>query len=215
MTAASVLQWSVMTDRDNTDTDDGVRRAEPGDLPAIADTLADAFTDYPWTRWTIAADDHPRRLRALQLYFAERVGLPYGRVWTARDNAAAAVWTTPGTDVPPEVFTDPELTALYGDRAVHAMAAEEFLAPHRPTRPSWFLATIGVRRDRQKAGLGAAVLAPGLAEADRTGHDAYLETADEKNVRFYARFGFEVTAEADLPGGGPRTWCMTRRPSAG
>ncbi|TDC93884.1 GNAT family N-acetyltransferase [Actinomadura sp. 7K507] len=194
------------------DNSAGARLAGPADLPAIADTLADAFADYPWTRWTVAADDHPRRLRALQLYFTERVGLPYGRVWTAGGNAAVAVWTTPGTDVPPEVFTNSELAALYGDRAAHAIEAEEFLAPYRPSEPSWFLATIGVRHDHQGRGLGRAVLAPGLAEADRTGHDAYLETADERNVRFYARSGFEVVADVHLPGGGPRTWCMTRRP---
>ncbi|GAA0567009.1 GNAT family N-acetyltransferase [Actinomadura livida] len=191
----------------------GARPAGPADLHAIADTLASAFADYPWTRWTVAADDHPRRLRALQLYFTEKVGLPYGRVWTAGDNAAAAVWTTPGIDVPPEVFTGPELAALYGDRAPYAIEAEEFLAPYRPSRPAWFLATIGVRRDMQGRGLGQAVLAPGLAEADRTGHDAYLETADERNVRFYERFGFETTADVHLPGGGPRTWCMIRRPN--
>ena len=195
-----------------TDDSAGARLAVPADLPAIADTLADAFADYPWTRWTVAADDHPRRLRALQLYFTERVGLPYGRVWTAGANAAAAVWTTPETHVPPEVFTAPELAAVYGDRAANAIEAEEFLAPYRPSRPGWFLATIGVSRDRQGQGLGAAVLVPGLAEADRTGHDAYLETADERNVRFYTRFGFEVAADVHLPGGGPRTWCMTRRP---
>ncbi|MFC6884443.1 MULTISPECIES: GNAT family N-acetyltransferase [Actinomadura] len=201
------------------ENDSAVRLATPDDLPAIADTLAAAFHDYPWMRWTVAADGHTNRVRCLQLYFTERIGLPYGRVWVAESPgapdgiAAVAVWTTPATRVPAELFTAPELDAYYGDRAAHAVAAEQAVAPYRPSAPSWFLATIGVRPEHQGRGLGAAVLRPGLAEADAEGSAAYLETADERNVRFYAHHGFEVTGEADVPDGGPHAWCMTRRPA--
>ncbi|MBB2911389.1 GNAT superfamily N-acetyltransferase [Streptosporangium becharense] len=189
-----------------------VRSAVVADLPAIADTLTDAFADYAWTRWTVAEDDHLGRLRALQTFFTERVGLPYGEVWVTDDVSAVAIWTRPDTVVPPEVFTAPELAELYGDRISAAMSAEEILAGHRPAEPCRVLASIGVRRERQGLGLGSAVLRPGLEEADRGGHPAYLETSDRRNVDFYARHGFEVTAEVELPDGGPRTWCMLRPP---
>jgi ribosomal protein S18 acetylase RimI-like enzyme len=199
-----------MTDADRDRIAAEVRRAEAADLPAIADTLAAAFADYAWTRYVLPADGYPERLRAVQLYFAERAGLPYGEVWTAAGNAAVSVWTRPDTEVPPEVFGAPELVALYGDRAEAAAAVEEVLLPHRPATPCWFLATVGVRPGHQGRGLGRAVIEPGLRAADAAGSPVFLETADEANVRIYRRLGFEVTADVELPGGAPRTWCMTR-----
>jgi hypothetical protein len=39
-----------------------VRAAALDDVPAAADALADAFAEYPWTRWTVDADEDTRRL---------------------------------------------------------------------------------------------------------------------------------------------------------
>ncbi|MGE4363035.1 MAG: GNAT family N-acetyltransferase, partial [Mycolicibacterium sp.] len=33
------------------------------------------------------------------------------------------------------------------------------------------------------------------------------------NVPYYLRFGFEVTGELTIPGGGPTMWQMWRRPA--
>jgi hypothetical protein len=41
---------------------------------------------------------------------------------------------------------------------------------------------------------------------------AYLETATEENVGFYARHGFEVQRRLDLPGGAPPLWLLWRTP---
>lgn len=76
----------------------------------------------------------------------------------------------------------------------------------------WFLGTIGVDPAHQGKGLGRAVIEPGIMAAEKAGVPAYLETSTEANVRFYRRLGFEVTAEVELPGDGPRTWTMIRRP---
>ncbi len=42
-----------------------VRAAVHDDVPVAAAVLADAFPDHPWTRWTVDADDHTRRLTEL------------------------------------------------------------------------------------------------------------------------------------------------------
>ena len=60
-------------------------------------------------------------------------------------------------------------------------------------------------------GNGHATPYRGLLRAlDRRGHqiDFY-----EKDVPYYARHGFEVTGELDLPGGGPHMWLMWRAPA--
>ena len=194
-------------------TDRDVRPAVPEDVPTALTTLTSAFADYAFTRHVISADDHSRRVARFQELFLTRVGMAYGRVWVADGARAVAVWTTPDSDPSPALAEiGPELAELAGDRAFVFEEVERALDPYRPTGPAWFLGTVGVMPEAQGRGLGSAVIRPGLEAAGRAGHPAFLETSTEDNVRFYERLGFEVTGEVDLPGGGPRTWTMLRRP---
>ncbi|SCL43957.1 Acetyltransferase (GNAT) family protein [Micromonospora citrea] len=195
-----------------------VRRIGPESTVGAADVLADAFDGYPWTAWTVAADRHRERLAAMFAGTVEAVGLPYGDVWAAVGPdgrpAAVAVWLRPDRPVPDEVWAgvaarDAELA---GDRHVAMSAADAACAPLRSPEPAFLLATVGVRRADQGRGLGGRVLLPGLAEADRAGLPAVLETSSEGNVRFYRRLGFAVTGQVRVPDGGPRVWAM-RRPA--
>jgi GNAT superfamily N-acetyltransferase len=190
-----------------------VRLATQLDVPRAADTLGTAFADYPWLRHTVAHDRHEERVRELQRLFVEHVGLAHGRVWVADDGDAVAVWTHPGTDVAAAFGAiAPRIGELAGDRAEFAARAEAALAPHRPTEPVWFLGTVGVRPEVQGKGLGREIVRPGLLAAEEAGVPAFLETSDERNVRFYQRLGFVITAEVAIPDDGPTTWCM-RRPA--
>jgi ribosomal protein S18 acetylase RimI-like enzyme len=83
--------------------------------------------------------------------------------------------------------------------------------PQRP--PHWYLATLGTDPAAQGRGLGSAALRPVLAQCDRDGVGAYLESSKERNIDFYARHGFQVTKELKLPRG-PRMWAMWREPRA-
>ncbi|MFI0351915.1 GNAT family N-acetyltransferase [Actinomadura sp. 9N407] len=169
-----------------------------------------AFADNVFTRHVIAADDHLERLERFQGLFVGRIGLEQGRVWVEDGVGAVAVWTTPRTSG--EIFAElaPRFAELAGDRLEAYEAAESVMAAHRPQGPSWFLGVVGVDPARQGGGLGGAVIRPGLEAAEREGVPAFLETSVARNVPFYQRLGFEVTAEYDLPDGGPRTWSMTR-----
>jgi ribosomal protein S18 acetylase RimI-like enzyme len=80
---------------------------------------------------------------------------------------------------------------------------------HPPAPPHWYLATLGTEPAAQGRGLGSTVLAPVLEECDRDGVGAYLESSKERNLDYYARFGFRVTRELRLPRG-PRVWLMWR-----
>jgi GNAT superfamily N-acetyltransferase len=195
-----------------------VRPAAPEDVPAAAQVLADAFTDYPWTRWTVDADRHGERLTALHRLFISEVAVPFGWVdlgATGEDVVSVAVWM-PGTQVPADGWAPIGLAAadLAGDRAAAAATAEAALAGRRPADPHVTLASLGVLTREQGRGVGAATLTPGLARADRNRLPVHLETSAEPNVRFYRRLGFTVTDVVDLPDGGPRTWVMRREPCA-
>ncbi|MFI0976265.1 GNAT family N-acetyltransferase [Streptomyces sp. NPDC021093] len=190
-----------------------VRPIADADVPAAIDTLTRAFAHYPYTQHVIAADDHLDRIRRFQELCLTRLGMVYGRVWVAGAGRAVAVWATPDRD-PSPAFAEigALLDGLAGDRAAAFEAAEQALAPHRPQEPVWFLNTVAVSPEAQGQGLGSAVLAPGIEAAARAGHPAFLETSSERNVAFYEGLGFTVTADIQLPDGGPRTWCMRRDP---
>ncbi|PWW24277.1 acetyltransferase (GNAT) family protein [Geodermatophilus normandii] len=191
-----------------------VRPAQPDDVPAAADVLADAFADHPWTRWTVGADAHAQRLTRLFRLDLGTIALPYGHVdigTTPEGPATVAVWL-PGAAVPGDVWAEVGAASveLAGSRAAAAAAAEAVLAPRRSSEEHLLLASVGVVRHLQGRGLGTATLAPGLDRADREGLPVRLETSAEATVHLYRRLGFAVTDVVDPPDGGPRTWLMRR-----
>jgi ribosomal protein S18 acetylase RimI-like enzyme len=81
--------------------------------------------------------------------------------------------------------------------------------PHEP--PHYYLSQLGTDPPAQGRGFGTAVLEPVLAQCDRDGIGAYLESSKERNVDYYARFGFRTTETIHLPKG-PDVWLMWRDP---
>jgi GNAT superfamily N-acetyltransferase len=194
----------------------GVRRATYSDLGAASAVLADAFVDYPWTRWTVESHRHGERVEGLQRLSMDRIALPYGEVWVACDDddnvVSVAVWMLPGSDVPAAVLNDigtAEAT-LEGVRHEASVEAEVCVAQLRPTTPHYYLGAVGTRRDRQGRGLGTAVLTPILDRADREHEAVFLETSASENVNFYEGLGFVTITEMDIPDGGPHVWAMMR-----
>jgi len=178
--------------------------------------LANAFTDYAWTRWTVDAEDHVERVRGLQQLFIDRVALPYGEVWVALDEdgelVSVAVWMLPNSTVPGSVLNeiDHDQAALEGGRHEASVEAEAFVSQLRPRSSHYYLGAVGTRRDRQRHGYGAAVLAPVLRRAHVENTRVFLETSASENVHFYMGLGFSTVAEVDVPDGGPHVWAMTR-----
>lgn len=192
-----------------------IRRATREDIPVLARTLAAAFEAYPWTRWTVPADDHLRRLQALFSVDLTEIGLVHDEVWTTEDHMAVVVWIPPKdlqTGAVDWARHGEASTPLLGDRLAIADEADALITPHRPEKPAWYLATMGVHPDFQRRGLGAAVLRPVLERCDAEGWQCLTETSSPDNVRFYRRLGFESVAEVAMPDGGPMVWVMWREP---
>ncbi|GAB2649938.1 GNAT family N-acetyltransferase [Kribbella swartbergensis] len=189
-----------------------VRRATEADVDAAVRTLARAFEDYPMTRACLDPDGYLDRLTQYQRLFLTGIGLPHGRVWITSDSSAVAAWTTPAT--PPDAFT-PHADAfqrIAGSRAALAAEYEQAMGIFRPREPMWFLAVVGVDPDRQRQGLGRAVISAGLAAADAENSAAFLETQEPANLNFYESLGFTVVAELELPHRGPIHYAMYRPP---
>lgn len=146
----------------------------------------------------------------------DRVALPYGEVWVAVDEdgdvMSVAIWMLPDTAAPASALNEIGIAqaTLEGSRHEASVKAEALVAPFRPTTAHYYLGAVGTRRDRQRRGLGAAVLTPILDRANAENAQVFLETSAFENVQFYLRLGFVTVAEVDVPEGGPHVWAMAR-----
>lgn len=182
------------------------RRATRDELSTLATVLAEAFQDYPWTRWTVPADQHRERVEALQRIYLEELALPNGMVWTT-DSLDAVAAFIPALMPSPASKTLDSITALHADRFEALSEAEALLAPHRPDH-DWVLATVGVAPQTKGRGLGTAVVAAGLAVLDAQAATCITETSDPDNLPFYHRLGFEAITRIATPG--PPVWILVR-----
>jgi len=192
------------------------RRATAADLPALTQTLAQAFADDPVARW--ACPPARVRPRMLERFHGARLRqlLRDDEVWTNAERTAVALWappkrwrTTPRDEL--ELTRGLLSPRLLPRLPLVAYGMTGLERRHPATPPHWYLAVLGTAPQAQGRGHGSAVLAPVLARCDEDGVGAYLESSKERNIAFYARHGFRVTRELRLPRG-PRMWAMWRDP---
>ena len=193
-------------------------------FPAAAAAVADALLPEPFYQSiTIDHDgDGARRRQVLCAYMkyafeeARRTGL----LDFAPDPAhGAAVWLLPRDE-----STEARETAAKGE-FLRALLGPAGFANHRrivgfmeprgtavvPAR-AWYLSILGVLPAAQGRGIGAQMLAPALAAADRAGAVCYLESFSERNPAFYGRLGFDAVATHLEPTTAAPYRIMLRRP---
>jgi ribosomal protein S18 acetylase RimI-like enzyme len=193
-----------------------VRPARGDEVPQLAAMLARAFHDDPVTAWFIRNES--RRPRYAQRFFAWQLHRLLGQeqVHVADDGSGAALWALPGRWRESTWQALRLFVALVPSLVTHLPAATrgvDRVEKRHPPEPHLYLAVLGTDPPAQGRGIGSALLRPGLALCDREGLPAYLESSKERNVAFYGRFGFRVTEEVRMPGGGPAVWLMWRDPS--
>lgn len=181
----------------------------------VIDTLTTAFHGDPLYRWLF--DDPTTRPQALRDNFTlvTAAAVANGRLDATSAGDAAAIWTDPGQDLfddPAEMLT---VLARWASRARVAQASRsmEECSRNRPTDAA-VLQLIGVRPAHAGAGIGSALIGRRLAELDRLGQTAYLESSNPRNHTFYARHGFVPVADVLLDVHGPSVRCMVRPPLA-
>lgn len=78
------------------------------------------------------------------------------------------------------------------------------------SEPHWCLEVLGVDPGSQGTGLGTALVEAGLGRADAEGTPVYVDTTEERNLAFYARFGFELAKEITVTDRAVPFWMMIR-----
>jgi ribosomal protein S18 acetylase RimI-like enzyme len=186
---------------------------------STARMLAHAFRDNPLNVAVIGSLDPARRLRAnlhgMRASLATAVR--DGETLVATRNGrvvAASIMVPPGAYPLPAPGLLRQARCLLGQGwGVATRWGEVFdlLAQHHPEAPHWYLGTLGVDPERQRRGIGDALLRAWLERVDRRPAPAYLETDLARNLRFYARAGFEEVGRLEVFGAS--VWRM-QRPAA-
>jgi GNAT superfamily N-acetyltransferase len=194
----------------------GVVRAGPADLQVLSHVIAAAFHGLAPSRWLI---DLPVARR--------RIFPGYFRILVAHTLAAGLVHTTPGRDGValwlPAGPGGPALPPGYGQQMAAATAPwtsrfaafDQALDDHHPAGVTHqHLAILAVRPDRQRQGIGTALLNARHHDLDCDGVPAYLEASSPRARDLYQRRGYTLLRDGPfrLPGGGPLMWPMWREP---
>jgi GNAT superfamily N-acetyltransferase len=179
-------------------------------MPELAHVLGRAFIDDPMLRWPLDQHGDMGSLmeRAFGLIYE---GIADSRmIWEAGDAHGFAVWIPPGAS--DDMFeSDAAVRDLLAPLTDDGGARYDTLwswIEDRVPGDVWYLDALGVDPDHQATGVGAALIRHGLDRAEADGRPAFLETALERNVSYYERFGFAVIEEGEPAPDGPHIWFM-------
>ena len=194
---------------------------KPDQIPAAGAVLARALLEDGLAKH-MYPDQEERKARTPWHFSAMvRYGVLFGRVLTtAGEPHGVAVWLAPGETA----MTNNRIAAAGLDASPAVLGEEAFdrfvnvtaqIEPYREQDvppQHWYLALIGVDPDYSGKGIGGSLLRPILAEADGEGLPCYLETAEERNVAFYQKHGFETVRQGAVPDTAVEYWTMQRLP---
>lgn len=197
--------------------------ADAREVAEVAGVLARAFADNPGFRALLRDSDGPRRLQqtARGMRWAVLAARRCGAVDLIRqDGRVVAVSLRYPPGCYPMTLAGQALMVgmglCGGPRAIpRFIRLDQFMLRHHPHTRHHYLYFIAVDPAHQGRGLGSALLRHLCARADGDRLPCYLETDTPDNVRLYARHGFGVDSEHEVPGlPGLRMWLMTRPPAA-
>ena len=186
-----------------------VRRVNEANEAAAIDTIVLAFAADPVARWTWpGAHDYlaamPRLVRAFG-------GNAFAHGSAICTDAGAALWLPPGVHPDEEKMGEVMQSTVADSRREDGSSLFEQMAKYRPEEPHWYLPLIGVDPAHQGKGHGDALMSHVLAQCDRDGVPAYLESTNSRNISLYLRHGFVVLGTVQA-GSSPPLTPMLRRP---
>jgi len=186
----------------------------PGERDAALATVVAAFATDPLLRWVWPDDDRYAAVGPAFFGLLLDLRMESGEAWGADGTAAVAMWDPPGgLYVPAREGRWDEVQQDFSPREREQWREyDATMAVPADAGPHWYLGVLAADPARKRTGLGSAVVAPMLGAADRARLPAYLETASDVNLHFYARHGFTPVHEATLTGGGPTCWLLRREP---
>lgn len=173
----------------------GIRAARPDERDQAIGAIVLGFNSDPTLRWFYPrAGDYVAHIRAFTEVYAGRA-FDHGTAYVTEGFEGASLWLPPGVNVDDEAFgrllMSTVRSEIHGELREVATQIEHF----HITEPHWYLPVIAVEPFHHGKGLGGALLAHTLAQIDKDGVPAYLESSNQRNLSLYQRHGFEIIGE--------------------
>jgi GNAT superfamily N-acetyltransferase len=189
------------------------------DAEAAGDLFAAAF--FSSAVATFLFPDPDRRAQLLPAFFAAMTHLVvrHGEAMAlGSPPRAVALWFLPDRESPTEAEAEAVgmgafVALMEEDEAARFEALNQHMdAAHGRVmdRPHWYLPFLAVAPEHQGQGTGSLLMRRTLDQANAAGVPCYLDSADEQNLPFYARLGFQVAEAGVVPGSDLRTWALRR-----
>jgi GNAT superfamily N-acetyltransferase len=196
--------------------DHRVERAVASDPDVLAQVIADAFADLDVSRWLVPSPVARRIIFPSYFRILVEHAFADGLVLTTPARDAAALWISVeagGSGEPPDEYAE-QLAVVTGRYLDRFRVLDEEFGRHHPVGVAHeHLAILAVRPDRQRLGIGTALLHARHAILDRDGIPAYLEASDFDKREIYREHGYvDYGTVIQLPDGGPRMYPMIRQP---
>jgi GNAT superfamily N-acetyltransferase len=191
------------------------RPATAADLPRLIETIGLAFADDPvWAPAFSTATHRTDRAAPIWRIWIEGA-LRYPWVSMTDEAEAVAIWIPPGgTELSAEqeaafARVAAEMLGPAGATYLEELMAR-FSAAHPHDEPHYYLSLLGTHPAHRGQGIGMGLLTDNLAQIDREGRPAYLESSNPANNHRYERLGFVPHGDFSLPDNGPVVTTMWR-----
>jgi ribosomal protein S18 acetylase RimI-like enzyme len=120
----------------------------------------------------------------------------FGEVWISDDQQACALILFPDqkrTSIHTLIWDLKLALSVIGiSRVSQVLKREAMIKSNHPKNPISYLWFIGVKCQRQKKGIGSALIKELIDECELLKRPIYLETSMDRNLPFYKKFGFEI-----------------------
>lgn len=182
-----------------------IRPATIDDVERAAEVIALAFHDLPQAEWLVGSALHRPKILAANMTMWGEHAIAHGILDILGEFEAVAMWFDRelGPIPLPENY-DQRVGADCGALADGFRRFDQALDRHHPTGPHHHLAVLAVEPDRQRLGLGAALLRHHHEKLDKLGLAAYIEASSLGSAALYGRHGYGAHREPyALPDDGP------------
>jgi len=194
-------------------------RIEKAHIKPAAAVIARAFQDNAIFAHCMPDADTRKRILHHLFQFRLRCGVLYGEVYAISPKLEGiAVWVpSENVQMTPWRMLRAGGLGFYlkaGDKlATRLHAIEEYiLSFHRRLLdfPYWHLSPVALDPPYQGRGHATVLLKAMFARTDKENLPCFLETQNERSMRFYKRFGFRVIQKGTIPDTDIPHWAMLR-----
>ncbi len=162
----------------------------------VVKILSESFDDNKSVNYVVKQDDKRKERIKILVEYSFNLCLHFGDIWISNDQKGCALIMIPDRKhfSLRAILWDVKLAfSVIGIRRVlTVMNREAKVKAHHPKNNACYLWFIGVDPNHQSDGIGSKLLLEIIEKYEQDGLPIYLETSVDRNIPWYARYGFEV-----------------------